>query len=62
MMTKSTGQVFLPFRVLLIQSPHVKKINDQILSLETFAATEFKEMFSGKNTAPRYEGFRSFGY
>jgi len=46
MMTTSKDQVLLLFRVLLLQSPHVTKINDQILSLEAFAATELNEMFS----------------
>jgi hypothetical protein len=48
MMTTSTDQVLLPFRFLLLQSPHVITINYQISSLETFEATEFNEMFSGR--------------
>ena len=48
MMTSSTDKTFLPFRVILFQSPNVTKINDQILSLEVFEATEFNEIFSGR--------------
>jgi len=47
-MTSSTDKVFLPFRVLALQSPHVTKINDQTLRLEDFEATEFNEMFSSR--------------
>jgi len=48
MITTSTEKVFLLFRVLLLQSPHVTKINDHTSSLEVLAAKEFNKMFSGR--------------
>jgi hypothetical protein len=48
MMTTTTDQVFVLFRVFLLPSPHITKINDKTLSLKDFAVTEFNEMLSGR--------------